>query len=181
MATPCRRGGGRSENTEAATLSDALPLQNECDEVTAAFRNLMVRREGKRNAVYEDILGKMTVGIGHLVVSADDLRLGDTISDDRVAALFAADSSAALEAARKQADEAAIRNADFIPYLASVNFQLGTGWTNKFPATWRMIVEGRYAEAANALNGTIWQRQTPVRVRDFQTALRALPPKTVTG
>ena len=58
-----------------------------------------------------------------------------------------------------------------------MNFQLGTAWTGTFPNTWRMIVNGRYEDAAEALDGTKWAQQTPVRVKDFQDALRKLPPK----
>ena len=158
-------------------MPSAPPSQDEQDQVAIAFRNLMELREGCRTTVYPDSRGLPTVGIGHLVVPADHLRLGDVISEDRVNALFGTDGAAALAAAWAQAGEAGITSTAFIPYLASVNFQLGTGWTQKFPHTWQMIVGGRYDDAANALNGTVWQHQTPVRVQDFQAALRALPPK----
>lgn len=149
------------------------------NQVETAFRNLMMLREGCRTTVYPDSRGLPTVGIGHLVVPADNLRLGDVISMERVNALFATDSADALAAAWAQAGQAGITSTEFIPCLASVNFQLGTNWTKTFPDTWGMIVDGRYDDAANALNGTIWQHQTPVQVQDFQAALRALPPKPV--
>ena len=72
---------------------------------------------------------------------------------------------------------AGISDAVFMPYLASVNFQLGVGWITNFPQTWKMIVDGEYEDAAKALDGTRWAKQTPVRVRDFQGALRSLPAK----
>jgi GH24 family phage-related lysozyme (muramidase) len=146
-------------------------------QVQAAFEKLMISREGERTDVYKDSRGLLTVGIGHLVLPADKLELGDVISQERVSALFAADGADALDAAWKQAGQAGIASTAFIPYLASVNFQLGTAWTRTFPHTWQMIVDGKYQDAADALNGTLWQKQTPVRVRDFQDALRALPPK----
>ena len=43
------------------------------------------------------------------------------------------------------------------------------------------IVAGDYEGAANEMNGTPWQRQTPVRVADFQAALRVLTPKNCGG
>jgi lysozyme len=144
----------------------------------AAFEQLMILREGKENTVYRDSLGKPTVGIGHLVLPADNLQVGDQITDARVSAFFQADGAAALAAARTQAAQAGITSSDFIPYLASVNFQLGTRWTSTFPNTWAMIVNGDYDAAADALNGTLWAKQTPVRVQDFQGALRALPAKS---
>jgi GH24 family phage-related lysozyme (muramidase) len=153
-----------------------MPDQQQHEE--AAFEKLMALREGRKNTVYKDTLGKLTVGIGHLVLAEDQLRIGDMITDERVSALFAKDGAAALAAARSQAVEAGITDSSFIPYLASVNFQLGVKWTHTFPDTWKIIVEGDYESAAQALEGTIWARQTPVRVKDFQDALRRLPAKS---
>lgn len=144
----------------------------------AAFEELMALREGRRNDVYLDTLAKPTVGIGHLVLPEDNLKLHDTISDARVDAFFAKDGAAALSAARAQATQAGITDSSFIPYLASVNFQLGTKWIATFPHTWQMIVNGDYEDAAQALDGTTWSRQTPVRVKDFQDALRRLSAKS---
>lgn len=142
--------------------------------VQSDFETLLALREGRRTTVYLDSLGKPTVGIGHLVTDDDGLDVGDTITDDQVDAFFAADSASALAAARAQAAEAGIRDESFLPYLASVCFQLGNAWTAKFPNTWAMICNRAYDDAANALEGTRWQQQTPVRVADFQAALRRL-------
>jgi len=158
-------------------MSGTQPSSEILNQVSAAFRNLMVLREGNRTTVYPDSRGLPTVGIGHLVVPADNLALGDVISAAQVDVLFTADSAGALTAAWTQAGLAGIASSNFIPYLASVNFQLGVDWIGKFPATWQMILNGAYTDAANALDGTLWQHQTPVRVQDFQQALLALPPK----
>jgi GH24 family phage-related lysozyme (muramidase) len=137
----------------------------------AAFESLMASREGRKNTVYYDSLRKLTVGIGHLVLPDDNLKYGDTITDERVDAMFRKDGAAAMAAARSEVAEARITDAAFIPYLASVNFQLGIKWTASFPHTWKMIVDGDYENAANALEGTQWAKQTPIRVKDFQEAL----------
>jgi GH24 family phage-related lysozyme (muramidase) len=134
-------------------------------------------REGYSTTVYADSLGKPTVGIGHLVLPEDGLRIGDVISHERVMEFWHKDSAAAFGAAMHQTEDAGICNPCFIAALASVNFQMGTGWRKKFPVTWSLIMEGKYDEAADELEGSLWNRQTPVRVRDFQAALRALPPK----
>jgi lysozyme len=148
-------------------------MSDQLQEFTT-FEQLMALREGRENTVYRDSRGKPTVGIGHLVVARDNLRVGDHITDAAVDALFRQDGAAALAAAQKQAAEAGIEEPAFIPWLASVNFQLGEKWTAIFPNTWRLIVSGHYADAANALNDTEWARETPVRVKDFQDALCAL-------
>ena len=147
-------------------------------EEDANFKSLMIAREGRRNDVYPDIKGLPTVGIGHLVLPSDNLKLGDRITDAQVDAFYQKDSVAALQAARSQAAIAGITSVPFIPYLASVNLQLGTNWTSKWPNTWKMIVDGRYQEAAQSLYGSPWADQTLNRVQDFQRALLSLPPKT---
>jgi GH24 family phage-related lysozyme (muramidase) len=144
----------------------------------AGFEALMVLREGRRNGVYLDSRGKLSVGIGHLIVPTDNLALGDVIGDDRVDTLFRVDGSAAWTSAVSEAALANITSLAFLPFLASVNFQLGVRWTASWPHTWRMICNGDYNEAANALDGTPWQKETPVRVQDFQEALRALVAST---
>lgn len=143
----------------------------------AVFTEHARAREGYSNRVYADSLGKPTVGIGHLVLPEDNLKLGDVISDERVMEFWHKDSAGAFGAAMKQAESAGICDPCFVAALASVNYQMGTGWRKKFPTIWALIEAGRYDEAADRLEGTLWNRQTPVRVRDIQIALRALPPK----
>jgi GH24 family phage-related lysozyme (muramidase) len=153
------------------------PGDSQRQQEDADFEKLMALREGRKNVVYRDSLGKPTVGIGHLVVPDDALNVGVRITDEQVDAFFKKDSATAMSAARSQAAEAGIRDSAFIPYLASVNFQLGTGWTRNFTRTWNLIVEGKYQEAAAEAAESIWAKQTPDRLRDFQDALRKLPPK----
>ncbi len=145
------------------------------------FKKHLMVREGYRTKVYKDSLGKPTVGVGHLVLPGDNLKVGDVISEARVQEFLDKDARGAWNAAQSQAAEAGITDTCFIIALASVNFQLGTGWTKKFPSTWNMIKSGQYLQAANALNGTLWQKQTPVRVQDFQKALRDLDAKKKAG
>src|ERR1043165_3055076 len=141
------------------------------------FEKLMVLREGRRNDVYLDTLKRPTVGIGHLVVPGDHLAVGNVISDAQVSAFFQKDGAGAMQAARSQAAQAGIKDAAFLPYLASVNFQLGTDWTSEFKKTWKFILDGLYEDAAREAADSDWASQTPVRLEDFQDALRRLPPK----
>jgi GH24 family phage-related lysozyme (muramidase) len=141
------------------------------------FEQLMRLREGVKTKVYLDSLKKPTVGIGHLVTSADKLKVGDEITDKQVSDFFKVDGAKALAAAKMQAAKVGIKDQQFVVYLASVNFQLGTKWIKIFKKTWALILDGKYEDAAEALQGTRWQKQTPVRVKDFQKALRKLPEK----
>ncbi|MBQ0960050.1 hypothetical protein KAK06_13940 [Ideonella sp. 4Y11] len=142
-----------------------------------SLESLLRRREGVRNDVYLDSLKRPTVGIGHLVTAADKLKVGDKIDDAQVSAFFKADSAAALSAAKSQASKAGIKDSDFVVYLASVNFQLGTGWYKVHKKTWALILAGNYSGAAAEVKKSRWASQTPVRVKDFQGALLKLTDK----
>jgi len=147
-----------------------------------SLENLLKQREGSRNDVYLDSRKRPTVGIGHLVLPADKLKVGDKIDNARVSAFFQKDSAKAMSAARSQAGKAHITDSNFIIYLASVNFQLGPEWYKKFPKAWDLIMKGHYKDAAVEVQKSTWYSQTPVRVKDFQLALRKLPEKpAVTG
>ena len=111
------------------------------------------------------------------MVPADKLKVGDIITDKQVSDFFKEDGAKAMAAAKSQAAKAGIKDAQFVVYLASVNFQLGSGWTKIFKKTWQLILDGKYTEASDALVGTKWQKQTPKRVKAFQQALLKLPPK----
>ena len=149
-----------------------------CDDKTwADYEALLALREGEKYVVYYDSLGKPTGGIGHLLLPSDGLKVGAKIDPATVKRWFTHDGATAMDAAVSQCKLAGITSQAFLPYLASVNYQLGIRWNQKFPNTWKMIVAGQYAQAASALVGTIWQKQTAVRTNDFQKALRALPPK----
>src|SRR5438093_348408 len=92
------------------------------------LEQLLRDREGVRTKVYLDSRGKPTVGIGHLVTPADKLKVGDEITDQQVSEFFKKDSAEAVSAAKSQAAKAGISDSNFLVYLASVNFQLGTSW-----------------------------------------------------
>ncbi|MFC3070524.1 glycoside hydrolase family protein [Phenylobacterium soli] len=136
------------------------------------------QEEGRRNDVYLDSRGLPTVGIGHLVKPADNLQVGQRITDAQVDAFFRQDGAEALRRAKEQADAAGIDDPDFTRRLAAVNFQLGAKkWPATFPKTWSLIQSGDYAGAAKELYNSKWAKQTQHRVDAFRDALLRLPPK----
>lgn len=62
------------------------------------IKEQLMRDEGDRLKVYKDSLGYLTVGIGHKVVPADNLQLGDTISVSQRDAFFVHDLQTAESA-----------------------------------------------------------------------------------
>ncbi len=182
-------GVGSPRPTANGAPPDRLPLNSfagpgaptSSDETTAQqsadLKALLTVREGRRNDVYLDSREIPTLGIGHKILPDDNLKVGDVISDAQVEAFYTKDSKAALDAARSQAIEAGITDPKFIPYLTSVNLQLGSNWRNDFKRTWADIQAGNYAQAAQDAADPKWYRQTPDWVKDFQGALLRLPPK----
>lgn len=140
-------------------------------DAKSELRQSKIAREGYRNCVYLDSLGKPTVGIGHLILPEDNLKIGDCISNERVDALYEKDQSIALNAAIRQADDLGRFTSEFIVALSHVNFQLGTGWTRTFSNTYNALKTGDYSTAINNLRNSRWNEQTPVRVADFIDAI----------
>lgn len=170
-----------NEGMENDGPSGGFPGPGFVADAYVKLENLLKIREGIKLEVYRDSLGKLTGGIGHLLVGAelDAYDEGDVIPQEVCDAWFRADAQGAMDAAIRQMAEAEITSSDFLPWLASVNFQLGTNWTKEFAATWGMVVSGNYLGTADHLVHTAWAQETPVRVDDFQKALRALPAKAV--
>lgn len=139
----------------------------------AKFRAVVRQSEGYRLDAYYDSLGILTVGIGHKVLSSDKLKFGDVITAARAEALFAADTKTAFAAAQKQALELNKYTADFLVALSEVNYQLGTGWKNKFSNTWKYLKAGQYKNAISNLLNSAWHSQTPVRVKTFVAAIQS--------
>lgn len=147
------------------------------NDLVHRFRLHMIDKEGYRIDVYPDPLKRPTVGIGHLVVPADRLKLGDRISKARVEAFWKQDSDAALQAAEQQMRLTGITDPEFFVALADVNFQLGKWWYKDHKKTWALIVSGDYDAAAREAQDSDWYGQTRGRVEAFQDALRALSSK----
>lgn len=157
----------------ASTVRGALkPNDANIDaQALSLAKTALINEEGRRNDVYLDSRGYATVGIGHLVLPQDNLKLGDRISNAQVEAFFAKDIATAFAAARTQAKEIDKYNPEMIARLTSVNFQLGTGWRTKFPNTWSLIKNGKIDAAIRNLLASKWYQQTPNRVIAFINTL----------
>ena len=142
----------------------------------------LVLREGNKEESYLDSLDKLTAGIGHLL-SPEEAKLypeGTVVPEEIRNAWFEADSAKATKAAYDQAQE--IQAPSLIPALTSVNFQLGTAWTEKFPTAYEHLKNGNYESAIQEIENTsegsgklsTWNKQTPVRVKDFVASIREL-------
>ena len=132
--------------------------------------------KGFENKVYLDSLGKPTVGVGHLLTEEQNkkYKVGDIVPDNILDKWLKEDSLKAWKAALKQSEDLNINDLDFIDSLASVNFQLGTNWFKIHKNTWKFLQTKEYDKAANEAQDSTWFKQTPIRVQDFQKAIRNL-------
>lgn len=132
------------------------------------------KREGVKYESYRDSLGKLTGGVGHLLtpLEASMYPEGSQISSMTVEAWLRGDVEVSRKAAENQSEELLEPSKELIEALIHVNFQLGTSWYKIHKKTWKLITQGRYEEAAVEAANSVWYKQTPVRVKDFQQALR---------
>lgn len=144
-------------------------------EVRRDLRHHLILREGKRNKVYKDSLGYPTVGVGHLVLESDGLKVGDEITDELVEMFLIEDSEKALRKAITQARELGKMSHAFIVALGSVNFQLGD-FKKVFPISYMHLKQKHPRQAVRNIKRSKWARQTPVRVEDFIDAIKTAYP-----
>ena len=140
-------------------------------------------REGYREEVYLDTLGKATCGTGHLLSPEENAQyaVGDTIDTAVLDRWLEEDADLAWNAAAQQLQDLNIEKPEFIVALGSVNFQLGTQWMNKFPSACQALLNKDYDEAIRQVSTgsgkdgqSKWKEQTPVRVEDFVKAIKTL-------
>jgi lysozyme len=148
------------QQTEAAAVryaADALLEAEPADPETEILIAELLRDEGFVPHAYQDSLGYWTIGIGRLIdkrkgggisrLEADHLKIND-IARGR----FALDAKIPWWRELDPVRQRAVQN---------MAFQLGTG--DMGGATFNLIRDGQYAEAAKRLRGWTWAKQTPAR------------------
>jgi len=154
---------------------------------TKSFMSHLEHREGSVSKSYLDSLGKLTGGVGHLLLE-DEKKIypkGTKIPKDVRERWMEKDSIKAWDAAIEQASDLGVsEHEQFIEALGSVNFQMGTNWMKKFPSAYKALKSGDFKEAIDQLEwvnprkkekgASNWKKQTPVRVKDFVEAIKEL-------
>lgn len=86
----------------------------------------MVEEEGVRYDVYRDVAGYPTVGVGHLVLPQDNLRIGDTISHERAMEFLEQDLKKAEWGVRRLVGDMPVNQNEF-DALVDLVFNVGEG------------------------------------------------------
>jgi GH24 family phage-related lysozyme (muramidase) len=155
------------------------------EDIPANILEHLNLREGSKDASYLDSLGKLTGGTGHLLSSEEQLLYpeGTLIPEDVRKGWLESDSRKAFDAANTQMGELGFEDTNLRDALVGVNFQMGTGWRNKFKGVWEGMGEGDWEKAAGNVQWvnpetkeatSKWHEQTPVRTGDFMEALRSM-------
>lgn len=121
------------------------------DQVESRLRS----DEGYETIVYPDTRGNPTAGIGHKIVPADMLSLGDRVSAGRIEAWFTADYAAAVKAACAYDWFGGLNDARQ-QLIVCLEFNMGPHVFGEFHETQREIAAGDFESAAAALLDSAW-------------------------
>ena len=125
------------------------PLLNVSDEMKKA----MIEEEGVRYTVYRDVAGYPTVGVGHLIKTADGLNVGDTVTKDQVLDFLELDLKTAEAAVVRLVGELPLFQHEF-DALVDLVFNVGEGNVAlaKSPRLNEAIATGDYLAIAEELD-----------------------------
>jgi GH24 family phage-related lysozyme (muramidase) len=119
------------------------------------FKQALIQEEGVRYTVYRDVAGYPTVGVGHLVEPEDNLRVGDTISEERAMAFLTADLEEAERGVRQLAGALLLYQHEFDALVDLVyNVGIGNVSPERSPRLNAAIDSGDYDAVASQLDYT---------------------------
>ena len=127
----------------------------------------MKKREGLKLHWYKDSLGKKTGGYGHLYKKGDP----ESFDMDIASKWLESDIGGARKAAQKQFDKLPFQTQALLEALVSVNYQFGNDFDTDFPNTFKLLEGGYYTKAKTEIQKSLWNKQTPTRVKDLIEAL----------
>ena len=143
----------------------------------AVLRREIAADEGCRTELYNDHLGLLTCGIGHLLTPADaeyGQPIGTPITMDRVNELFAQDMDTAIEDCQSIIDGFDELPQEARHILINMAFNLGRTRLAKFKKMIAAIEAGDWNEAANQMHDSKWRQQVSARAGRLIRRMRDL-------
>lgn len=137
---------------EAASLSD--------------LKKRVELHEGKVNTPYLDSLGKMTLGIGHLVTKEDNIDPDKEYSDEFIYDLFDKDFDKAIEGAARVCQGMDLPDRKFGVFI-EMAFQLGATGLSKFKKALAAARDHDWQMCHDQLLDSRWYKQTPNRAKQL--------------
>lgn len=145
------------DDSEAISLVDDDGIRKPAHLLKASeeFKQALVEEEGVRYTVYRDVAGYPTVGVGHLVRPADNLHVGDRISDEQVLRFLESDLAIAERGVRILVGDLPLYQHEFDALLDLVyNVGLGNVSESESPRLNAAIAARDYDGIAAELNYT---------------------------
>lgn len=131
------------------------------------------KHEGFIPKVYKDILGKATIGYGHLVTEKDDFKENVEYSKDFLEEVFNQDFNKAVEGAEELISQLNLVLATVKGVIIEMVFQLGKTGVSKFKKFFEALNKQDYNEAANQMIDSNWHKQTPKRCEELANIIRS--------
>ena len=146
-----------SKKPSAAAVQDFTQMRGHATQMRASehFKQALIEEEGVRHVVYRDVAGYPTVGVGHLIRPADNLRVGDRISDAQVMQFLEADLEEAEFGVQQLVGDLELYQHEFDALLDLVyNVGLGNVSPSESPRLNAAIDAGDYEAIAAELDYT---------------------------
>ena len=123
--------------------------------VSETMMEALAEEEGVRLTVYRDVAGYPTVGVGHLVLPEDNLKVGDRISYEKAIELLEQDLAKAEQGVRNLVGDLPLYQHEF-DALVDLVYNVGEGNVSerKSPRLNAAINAGNYQAMADQLNYT---------------------------
>lgn len=125
--------------------------------------------EGEKPCVYFDHLGYATIGVGRLV---DARKPGAGLRPDEITYLLNNDIDDRIDALTRRLPWFQDLDDARRAVLLNMSFQLGTAGLLGFVNTLKLIEDGKYDDAADALMQSKWASQTPARAARMAEQMR---------
>ena len=125
--------------------------------------------EGVKAQAYQDHLGFWTIGVGRLI---DARKAGSGLRSDEITYLLNNDIDDRINALGRRLPWFFNLDAARQGVLLNMSFQLGVDGLLAFKNTLKLVEQGRYNEAADAMLQSLWASQTPARAQRMATQMR---------
>ena len=138
------------------------------------------RHEGEVLEIYEDSLGYLTFGVGHLIKDSDDeygLPVGTPVSQERVDEVYDYDFDKHLEETIHLFESKGGEDFYALPeniqhVLVNMTFNLGGTRFGKFNNMWKGVVECDWEKVAVEMEDSRWFKQVGRRSVELQEMVR---------
>lgn len=176
IALLCTKSYSMSESILDKIRRQIASIQDRMEEDVYGMPRIenLKRREGFRGKVYKDTEGYPTIGYGHKL-TADEIKSGKYkagLTKEEAEELLRKDvvkhDKEAMELAEERGIEWNLMTEPQQDAMKDMVYQLGKGSASKFKNTLKAVAEGRYEDAAEGAGKSLWAKQTPKRVKDFQ-------------